>query len=344
MIRICTSLTEVDYDILLIGRKRSNSIPLHHQVFEQKRLKCWFNKGKLFYLEYNIRLFLCLLFQKMDAISAVDLDTLVACTLVSKVRTKKLIFDAHEYFEEVPEVTNRPFIKKVWQSIAILFIPQVHLCYTVNRTLAKLFTEKYKMPFEVIRSMPYPQGTLLKRPHQSFIILYQGALNRGRGLAELIQAMKELNAQCWIVGEGDLSGYLRNLAREEGVNHKVKFWGYVQPDELKNLTSKASIGYNVMQNLGLSYYYSLANKFFDYIQAEIPQICSPFPEYLEIMQKYKVGITCASTPGDIVQAVELLQTNSQLFEQLVNDCKKAKLTFNWENEDEKLKSLYLNVV
>ena len=29
----------------------------------------------------------------------------------------------------------------------------------------------------------------------------------------------------------------------------------------------------LLENTGLSYYYSLANKFFDYVQAGVPQLC-----------------------------------------------------------------------
>jgi hypothetical protein len=57
MQRICTSLVNAGYDILLIGRKLENSVALRKEVFKQKRLYCLFNKGFLFYAEYNLRLF-----------------------------------------------------------------------------------------------------------------------------------------------------------------------------------------------------------------------------------------------------------------------------------------------
>lgn len=344
MIRICTSLSETDFEVELVGRKKRQSVPLKDEVFAQKRLSCIFSKGKLFYIEYNVRLFFYLLFKRSEAFSAVDLDTLVACALAAKLKRKKLVFDAHEYFEEVPEVTNRQGIKNIWKFIANIFIPQVDLAYTVNRALAALFTQKYSTHFEVIRSVPYPYGNLQRQPTQIPIVLYQGALNKGRGLEQLIKAMHNINAECWIAGEGDLSGSLRTLVVEENLKHKVKFLGYVQPDELKHITAKATVGYNVMENIGLSYYYSLANKFFDYIQAEVPQICSPFPEYEHILQKYKVGLMCNCTEAEIENTINKLLTNTELYNTLQAECKIAKRIFNWEDEDEKLKSMYLNIV
>ena len=48
-----------------------------------------FKKGFLFYAEYNIRLFLKLLFIKKEVLLANDLDTLSANYFVSKIQNKK---------------------------------------------------------------------------------------------------------------------------------------------------------------------------------------------------------------------------------------------------------------
>ena len=95
MIRICTSLTGAGYEVLLVGRRKRNSLPLKEKSFKQKRLFCFFEKGKLFYAEYNIRLFFFLLFVKLDVICAIDLDTILPCLMISKLRSKKRVYDAH---------------------------------------------------------------------------------------------------------------------------------------------------------------------------------------------------------------------------------------------------------
>ena len=57
MHRICTSLAENGYDVTLVGFIKKDSVPLKKEKFRQKRLSCLFKKGKLFYAEYNTRLF-----------------------------------------------------------------------------------------------------------------------------------------------------------------------------------------------------------------------------------------------------------------------------------------------
>jgi hypothetical protein len=62
MQRHASCLSDAGYEIILVGRILPNSIPLKEMNFEQKRLSCWFQNGKLFYVEFQIRLFFYLLF------------------------------------------------------------------------------------------------------------------------------------------------------------------------------------------------------------------------------------------------------------------------------------------
>ena len=66
MIRICSTLADAGYEVTLVGRKLNNSEALQSFTFAQQRINCMFTKGKFFYLEYNIRLFIFLLFFKTD--------------------------------------------------------------------------------------------------------------------------------------------------------------------------------------------------------------------------------------------------------------------------------------
>lgn len=343
MLRICSSISKAGYEVCLIGRLRPNSPALIPQVFEQKRLKCFFDKGKFFYLEYNIRLFLFLLFHRFDAVCSIDLDTILAAYYVSKLKNKKIIYDAHEYFTEVPEVVQRPKTKAIWEWIARRTIPNIKYNYTVCQSLQQVFKEVYNADFEVIRNVPFQQKTVSDIPFQApFILLYQGVLNDGRGLEELIIAMQKLeNTEFWLAGEGDCSKELRDLVQELDLEHKVQFLGYLPPSQLKDLTKKAHIGINLLQNKGLNYYYSLANKFFDFIQAQKPSLNMDFPEYRAIISEYPVGLLLKDLESStIITAVESLLQNPNYYHQLQQNCLLAADIFIWEKEEIKLINFY----
>ena len=62
MHRICDALVDAGFDVTLIGRQLSTSEILPLRKFQQIRLKCIWNKGFLFYFEYNLRLTLWMIF------------------------------------------------------------------------------------------------------------------------------------------------------------------------------------------------------------------------------------------------------------------------------------------
>jgi hypothetical protein len=89
--------------------------------------------------------------------------------------------------------------------------------------------------------------------------------------------------------KGDLEMTLKKMTAELHIDN-ITFTGNLLPIQLKSLTQHAWIGVNLLENMGKSYYLSLANKFFDYIQANIPQICIDFPEYRKINSKYNIAV------------------------------------------------------
>ncbi|MFN8288178.1 MAG: glycosyltransferase [Chitinophagales bacterium] len=504
----------------LVGRERSFSIPLTEQPYKQTRLSCFFNKGKLFYIEFNIRLFLYLLFTRFNAACAIDLDTIVPVYYAGKLKKAKLVYDAHELFTEVPEVINRPRVKATWEWVEKKYAPKFDLIYTVGPSLASLFglrlnrevhvimntpksapisafasntIKNYRIVFSFLKVaaftvwisiladtnsldiqlhdtifvishwliiIPFAIGllfyaalyalfirlsqkslnpllsllhlwltsaglwgifvltlysfqadghanttfrtltinssiinigigtlitllvsqllfpinilyTLFFKPdltpqtnnklqtsnsklqtqlstlttHHSPLtaptVLYQGALNEGRGLEHLIEAMRYIDAQLLIAGEGDLSNQLRQQVNQAGLQNKVQFLGYVTPKELKEITAKAHVGVNLLENKGLSYYYSLANKFFDYIHAGVPQLCIDFPEYNFINTKYEVALLIENcSVNEIKTALQRLLTDKSFYSHLQKNCGQCRQQLNWENEEVKLLALY----
>lgn len=343
MIRICSSLAGAGYEVWLVGREKSGSVALKEQVFHQKRLNCWFEKGKFFYIEYNIRLLFFLLFSSFDIINSVDLDTLLPGFIISRLKGKPLVYDAHEYFTEVPEVVRRPRIQKLWEGLARFILPKLRHAYTVGPELAKLMGEKYELHFEVIRNLPYSTPPADIKPQTApKVILYQGVLNEGRGLEYAIEAMKKLeDMELWLAGEGDLSQQLRTQVDQMQLTEKVKFLGYLPPEGLARITPQAFLGLNLLENKGLSYYYSLANKCFDYIQAGVPSLQMDFPEYRALNEEYGTFMLLKTlSPSSIIDAIQLLAENLDNYHRLQRNCVKAREQLNWEQEEEKLLEVY----
>ena len=348
MRRICGTLSNAGYDVTLIGRRPiSPSSPLTQTPYTQILLAgLIFTKGKLFYLEFNLRLLLFLLFKPCDAICSIDLDTAVPGIIAAKLRKKIHIFDAHELFTHVPEVARRPRIQEIWEKVQAFTFKHCDTAFTVGPAIAHYFTEKYHKPVQVVRNMPrasvvaHTDTAHFAAIENKKFILYQGALNEGRGLELLIQAMVNIPCELVLAGEGDVSEPLRKLTQSLHLENKVHFLGMIPPHQLPALTKLAYIGFNVSENVGLSYYLSLNNKFFDYTQSHLPSLINPYPEYKQLLLEFQVGLLTEPTVESIIEQASELLNNPSLYQELKSQCIAASEKWTWEQETPKLLSIF----
>ena len=346
MQRICHSLATDGWEIVLVGRSMKDSIPLKKKPYHQKRLNCFFNKGIAFYAEYNLRLFLYLLFQKADIICAIDLDTILPCYFVSILRNKKRVYDAHELFTEQKEIITRPFIHSVWLMIEKFAVPKFKSGYTVNDFIQEELNRRYKVDYAVIKNLPILQTTHLKpgTENQEPFIIYQGAVNEGRCFETLIPAMKETDAKLIICGKGNFFETVKELIKENNVEDKIELKGYLLPEELHQLTPTAKFGLTLFEPVGLNQYHSLSNRFFDYIMASIPQVCVAYPEYKKVNDEFDIALMIEDTDSNtIAVAMNNLLHNDVLYERLNQNCLKAREVLNWKIQEIKLKKFWKSI-
>ena len=343
MIRICTSLSNAGYSVILIGRKTKQSLPLAEMPFKQKRLNCFFTKGKLFYAAYNIRLFIFLLFKKMDGICAIDLDSILPCLFISKLKNIPRIYDAHELFCEMKEVATRPGIYRIWKWIEKKSVPQFKYAYTVNQLIANEFRQLYKTDFKIIRSISVYDPNKINEQKEEFI-LYQGAVNEGRSFETLIPAMQLVNCKLIICGDGNFMEEAKLLVKNLHLEDKIIFKGMLVPSELKVYTSKAYIGITLFEKDARSNYYSLANRFFDYIHAGTPQLCVAYPIYEELNNLHHIAVLVNNlSPEMIAENLNKMLSDESLWQKLHENCKEAAKELCWQNEEQKLISFYKNI-
>lgn len=349
MQRICGSLAAAGYPVRLVGWQRPSSPPLTPQLYQQHRLRGWFQKGKLFYVEYNLRLFFYLLGQRAAAWCAADLDTALPMWLRARLGGRPFVYDAHELFTEVPEVVARPAVQRVWRWVEGFIVPRARLAYTVGPALARVFEQRYGRPFAVVRNVSRLDETVALPPAPAAAppggyILYQGALNVGRGLESLLDAMPRVAGRLVICGEGDLSAALREQAAQLGLlaSGQVEFRGFVLPDALREITRHAAVGIMLLENIGLSYYYSLANKFFDYVHAGIPQVLIDFPEYRALNDQFDVAELVADLHPDTLATAlnRLLRDEPARYQHLAENCRHARPQLSWQHEERELLRLY----
>ncbi|MEJ6696651.1 MAG: glycosyltransferase [Saprospiraceae bacterium] len=340
MHRICNTIHSAGYRVTLIGRIKSNSDLLYNHSFAQHRLSMFFQSGVLFYIEYQIRLFFYLLFRsKLAIMYSVDLDTALPVRLASMLRGSKTIHDAHELFTEVPELLKSPFKRWIWKTIGKMTMKGFDCRITVNYSLAMILGDTYGCAFTPIRNLPIDKElSTAKLEFQRPYIWYQGVLNQGRGLEKMISAMSSLpDFDLRIAGEGDRSLTLRHLAEKSKAKDRIHFQGWMNPSDMHSWASNAWLGINLLDDSAGNYYYSLANRTFDYVQAELPALHMDFPEYRTIIEKYGVGELLTDLSSDrIVSTIQNLMADTHKYNQYRTACKKVKEGLTWKSESEKI--------
>lgn len=347
VLRIANTLSQKGYEIFIVGRKMARSLIASGLQFKYKRFQMIFQKGPLFYFCFNFRLFFFLLVKKSDILLANDLDTLLPNFLISRLKKKPLVYDSHEYFTEVPELIDRKIVQRIWLLLERSILPRIHYTYSVSSSIADKYNEKYSIDMIVIRNLPSRNNSVAKHVdihglNGAKMILYQGTLNTGRGLDIAIKAMEYISdAVLVIVGDGPDRKRLENIVSSLNLSDKIRFLGRVLPTELNDITNQADLGISLEENLGLSYYYALPNKLFDYIHAEVPVLVSSFPEMGELVKKYGIGEVLESRdPGHVAnKIIDMLFNTNKIIEWKSNLVIAAR-ELCWENEEEILIKLF----
>lgn len=362
--RTCAVLQDLGYEVLLVGRKLPGSLPLD-RPYRTKRMRLLFNKGPLFYAEYNLRLFFLLLAvpagsrQTMPPANSGpcagtvffsnDLDTLLPNFLAARIRGKKLVYDSHEFFTEVPELVQRPRVRAVWLAIERWIFPKLHTVITVNQSIANAYRDRYGKELHVVRNIPMPRvlGPLPSRaeldlPADKHILVLQGSgINVDRGAEEAVLAMQSLpDCLLLVIGGGDAWSVLQRLVEEHALEDRVRLMGKLPYARMMDYTRNADLGLTLDKDTNLNYRFSLPNKLFDYLHAGIPVLATDLPEVAAIVCGEDCGTVLPNaTPQTIAQAVKDLFRDREWYANMRRNATFAARKLDGAQEAAKLRSI-----
>lgn len=338
------------YEVLLVGRKQRKSPPMDQRPYDTKRMKLLFEKGPLFYAEYNTRLFFFLLFHKAQLLLSNDLDTALPNFYVSRLKGIKMIYDSHEYFTETPELVGRPRVQKVWKRIEGFVVPRLKEMITVCDSIADLFHEQYGVTCHVVRNIP-PRAALppkgdkqaLDLPNDKHLLVLQGSgINIQRGAEELVGAMQYLD-DCFlmVIGGGDVLPTLKQMVADLHIEDRVRFFPRMPYQQMMAYTQLAELGFVLDKDTNLNYRFCLPNKLFDFIQAGVPIVASDLVEVGKIIRKYDIGLFIPDhDPKSIAATIREGLTDQESRARWQRGLSLAAEELCWENEQQVLMEIY----
>lgn len=176
------------------------------------------------------------------------------------------------------------------------------------------------------------------------IVLYVGGIKADKGIEEGIKAMGYID-NCVFVIMGFDHGFkeqFRQLAEEVGVEDRIKFAPPVPPEQVVKWVASADIGLVCIQGKGLSFYYSVAQKLWECLMAELPVVVNDLPEMRQLVEHYQVGLVIEREmrPEAMAAAINKLIAEEQLYRRLQKNTQRLNRECNWETEAAKLVAVY----
>lgn len=292
-----------------------------------------------------------------DYIWANDLPDLKPALKLKEKIGSKVIYDSHEIFVGT---LNQFFPSKAKWYKSILYKTALFVMSTLgNRAEKKMvkradefvttsisfknyFKNKYKRDdIQIVMNCPniqtandfYDFRSEYNLSSDSFVLLFQGRLNAGRALIEMIESMAYVksNVHLFVIGDGTLKKDMQKRMTELSLQEKVHFIDEVPSSELLRYTRGADAGINLQASINISKHLASANKLFEYTHSGIPTIGSDVPENRLIIEKYDLGMLVRNNPKEIADAINKMSESN--LSKYKDNCKKAAMEYNWENQE-----------
>ena len=299
------------------------------------------------YFELNLKA--GLFYQKTDIIHCNDLGPLPIAVLMKlfSVGRIKIVYDAHELETEVCGMSRiRKILSKVLEKLLIYYIDSI---IVVSDSIAEWYKNQYNLRnIHVIKNVPYrvdrksEHSNILKETFymqdNEILYVYQGALGNGRGIEILLNVFSKVDEKKHIVfmGYGDLEDTIKKY---ENKFSNIHFHPAVKPEEIMSYAKSADVGICLIENICLSYFYSLPNKLFEYIASGLPVIVSNFPEMGKIVDENKCGWKISVDEASLIDLIESI-SNEDIKEKRDNVLLNCRSKFDWHQEERNLLKVY----
>lgn len=328
-------------------------LPLEQPVDERRtiyRIKTGFESRRtILHLGFLFLLFIVKSFWryyrlKPEVVNCHVLSILFLGVLLKKTCGSKLIYDAHEL--ETERAGMQGFRKKFAKWLEHRLIGYADTIIVVNDSIKEWYEKEYGLNnIYAIKNVPeqkklkeLPRKNLLKTEFaigdDELVFLYQGIIGKGRGIEKILNAFTGLEDQSKhlvLMGYGQMVPLVMEYEKKYSSIH---YKAAVPPEEVLKYTHGADVGIALIENLGLSYYFCLPNKLFEYILAGKPVIASNFPEMSNVISKYQCGWLIEPNAEAIRNTIEQISVDTVYShrpraEQIASD-------FGWEKEESKI--------
>jgi glycosyltransferase involved in cell wall biosynthesis len=268
----------------------------------------------------------------------------------------KVVYDARDIYMVAANLANlRGPIKALLARLERGWARAADRLFTVNAPYAEELAKRFEVPIPVIvMNCSYRFTPPAERPrlfHERLglgpdtrVVLYQGAFLDGRGVEQLIEAVRQVPSAVLVaMGYGAHEAEYRQAAARPENQGKLYVLPAVPPTELLDWVASADVVGVLFQHDTLNHYLSTPNKFFEAMSAGVPSICSDHPGMGPIARA--TGCAIPVPPADVPAIAEAIRSiveapAAERDAMRARALRAAHETYNWESQVEALLAEY----
>jgi glycosyltransferase involved in cell wall biosynthesis len=267
--------------------------------------------------------------------------------LAARATGARLVYDAHELLIPEPGI---PFgaRDRLWYNTERWTVPRADVVIAANRQRAEVMRDHFgldRVPVVVGNVPPAPAGgppaeevlarypALARTAAGRVRLVYQGDIDRTRGLDRMVDALRRLpeHFEMVMAGGGPDLEWLR--AEAEGLGGRIVVLGRVPREHLQAILSACDIGLISYSERGLNNLLCAPNKLYEYAHAGLPMVARDNPVLNEAFEAFGVG---ASGP-DLAESVLRVSASLDEYRARIPAFLRAS---TWEAEAERLRQAY----
>ena len=319
--------------------KTKNSLFNNHKINEYN--VSFYSIPFIKYFFWLFRVYCLLRQESYDIVIAADIYSLIPTCLLSK--KVSIIYDSREIYTKLSVHFNRPITNWLIYCFEKSCIKRTDKIIVTAPSDQQYLQKKYNLcslPFCTIYNFPsssfvFQKSSFLKDklniPKNTTLLLYQGVIQKNRGLLQLIKIIKKTKKTAGvIIGTGSYVKVLNKHIEKNNLQDRFFILSAVPYHKLLQITSSADIGVSLVRPVGLSNLYALPNKLFEYALSGLPTLASDIPNIKKYVNKYHLGWCVNDT--DLFSQIKIIK-NYQSRGFSLSAFNSYKNLFSWESQE-----------
>lgn len=254
---------------------------------------------------------------RFDLLHAHDFDTLPLALLISRLRQRPVLYDAHEIYSSMVEREIGRLSHLVWL-LERRLSRKADEIVTVNESLAAKLSEGRAKPARIVTNSPDTgilDGLDVRQVRdryglRGFVISYLGSLEPGRFVKELLSSMEPGTGVTLAIG-GD--GTLRPVVQKAAAsNSRIRFLGTIDTDEALRVTYASDLVVAMLDPTNPNYRTSTPVKVLDAMACGRPVVVSEGLEISDLLRRIGCAFVIPYDRQAFRDALALAQADPKL--------------------------------